>query len=537
MSRRQNIHCTSAPLLCRRGGRGGVTFLLSALVLFTLFCGCSSGDDEIIPTPSVVPTNQYLQLNIVVSTGSGITRGVPAGGENGDGREAGFERENAVTGITLMLYEDAAGINTSADTKLAFVRYYPVTYVSRETQGNTYSGKTDEAVYTTGSQPLSGTGLDLSKVYHAIIVANANMVGTFTTDSKVKDARDYQMTHLYTGSGLDADAERFVMSSETDYTINFPATSPDASNTYHFDGIRIERMAARIDFSTQYDYYTDPGTWTSQSYGAVYSTTDKSSNSYAYPGYVYPVYKSTDVDGKPSSNDRFVVTAVVPFNVSLTNTGCKEFLIKRTDDASDCYLADESTTNWVIDPQRAGKTSSTEHPSYLDYNLTTLTTTLSAADPHAAMAALANYKTMASYQTSSAKYSLTVSGSNTADNMIVAYPKENTLLPATPLYYYATGLAIEGYYYANDDATATPTRYVYVGYLRHQGESTSAYPIIEAGSLDKSAVSSPSIAMNFGVVRNNIYRVNISKINEKGEMELKIKVKKWDTFIHDLIYM
>ena len=32
------------------------------------------------------------------------------GGEKGDGREAGFEEENAVTGITVILYKDAAGI-------------------------------------------------------------------------------------------------------------------------------------------------------------------------------------------------------------------------------------------------------------------------------------------------------------------------------------------------------------------------------------------------------------------------------------------
>jgi hypothetical protein len=44
-------------------------------------------------------------------------------------------------------------------------------------------------------------------------------------------------------------------------------------------------------------------------------------------------------------------------------------------------------------------------------------------------------------------------------------------------------------------------------------------------------------AMKFGIVRNNIYRVSIGRIDEKGTLELKIKVKKWDPFIHDFIYM
>ncbi len=135
----------------------------------------------------------------------------------------------------------------------------------------------------------------------------------------------------------------------------------------------------------------------------------------------------------------------------------------------------------------------TSHPTYFDYNLTTLEGTLSAADPKAAMVALGNYKTTASFQTSAAKYALTVSG-GTADNMIIAYPKESTLLTASPLYYYATGLAIEGYYYAGDDASKTPTRYVYVGYMRHQGESSASYPALEAGSLDKTQRTHPDVS-------------------------------------------
>ena len=44
-------------------------------------------------------------------------------------------------------------------------------------------------------------------------------------------------------------------------------------------------------------------------------------------------------------------------------------------------------------------------------------------------------------------------------------------------------------------------------------------------------------AMKYGIVRNNIYRICINSIDSKGSMELKIKVKKWDTFTHSWIYM
>jgi hypothetical protein len=81
---------------------------------------------------------------------------------------------------------------------------------------------------------------------------------------------------------------------------------------------------------------------------------------------------------------------------------------------------------------------------------------------------------------------------------------------------------------------------VYYGYLRHRGESSGIYTAFEASDLSKTETinsfgSRP--AMNYGVVRNNIYRVSIDRITEKGTMELSIKVKKWDPFIHDFIYM
>jgi hypothetical protein len=47
--------------------------------------------------------------------------------------------------------------------------------------------------------------------------------------------------------------------------------------------------------------------------------------------------------------------------------------------------------------------------------------------------------------------------------------------------------------------------------------------------------------MNFGIVRNNIYRVSIESIapetDETPTVTLDIKVKKWDLFTHAPIYM
>lgn len=496
-----------------------IRYMVVASLLLPLAYACSSddqaGDDM---AKSQLPTsNQYINLNIVVSSGSEGTMRGPAGGEDGDGREAGSERENLVTGVTIMLYEDGAGINTAAETTLAFCKYYPVSLVSRETAGTPYATKEDEAVYTTGDQPLVGSGLDMSKEYHAIVVANQNMASTFTTASKVKDVRDYVTTHVYSGSGLGADASHFVMSLETDYTVNFasPSSKTTVGNktTYHFDNIRIERLAARVDF------------WTKT---ATYGEKDASSNNYRAPGYVYPVWKTSDTT-TPTSTDKFVLTAVTPFNLYNSN----EYLFKRTNDAAP-YLAVELKTNYVIDPNTASKTTSS--PTYYDNTLSYL---VGIDETNLTLSAATGYfqATKNLYVSTTQKAGFT--GDDSKDNFILCYPRENTLSTSSPLYYYATGVAIEGDYYpAGSAADLTKAKhFIYYGYLRHQGEGTGPYTIKMRTDLSTTETYPSTTPMNFGVVRNNIYRLSIDKITEKGELELKIMVKKWDTFTHSWIYM
>ena len=90
----------------------------------------------------------------------------------------------------------------------------------------------------------------------------------------------------------------------------------------------------------------------------------------------------------------------------------------------------------------------------------------------------------------------------------------------------------------NDDGSNTfQKRKTYYGYLRHQGENTSSSTYSAYEWDDLPTASSGNVPMNFSVVRNNIYRISIDKITEDNTMEMKIKVKKWDKFTHEVIYM
>ena len=473
--------------------------------------------------------DSYINLTIAVSNGNSRgTRAVPTGGEDGDGREAGFERENAVTGITLILYK-GAGINGAVTQTLDLVRYFPVTRDgSPATQGTSYTaGSGDgshssqiEAKYTTGPQLIGKYGvskLDFTSEYHALVIANYDLTAGLTEGtSTLADVRDRVLTKVYSGDAKNpaSSAVNFIMSSEEDNTLKFSTATKteDASGdvTYDFDGqpLIIERMAARIDF------------WAANSNG--YKDT------YSTPGYEYNVTGVTD---------KFVVTGIMPFNLADGSaTFGNEYVFKRIAenatklaDASKPvnYLAPETVSSYVVDPKTYDKTGTDllENP-------------LGDATGVYQMITANTLKASPYYHSIKDMHGVALASSTISEkeNVIVCYPMENTLLPGSKLYYYATGVVVVGDYYVG--GTGTPTTYYYLSYLRHQGDKDT-YDVQPhtSSALSASETMGSTTAMNYGVVRNNIYRISINSIDSKGTLELSIKVKEWDPYIHEFIYM
>ena len=456
--------------------------LLASLLAVMLLSACVSREDE--ETFEETAENhliKYINLSITVSTGNYATHRAPAGGENGDGREAGFERENVVNGITLILYKGSDSGLDDASAKVDYIAYFVTTLSSPE-----------EAVYTTGNQRLEDGAINTGDIYHAIVIANRNMTSQFPKGTPISAVRDYPFgASLYSGDAKKPnECNNFVMTSENDVTINFGTITPTTVGTSGLlytvnTPILIERMAARIDFCTQNGHY----------------------DAY-YGGYIYNV---------TGSGDMFVLTSVTPFNLYNEN----EYLLKRVQDTWPAtittYLGDETTTKYVADPNTGNKDN---------------TNTFSYLSPLASSMSTDYQQTMTSS---------TFKDSDGKQSIVVGYAKENTLMPTSHLKKYATGLAITGHYYKKEsDGTYTDKgERTYYGYLRHQGESTSAYPAKSFAALSDDETA--SVPMNFGIVRNNIYRVSIESIapetDETHPVTLNIKVKKWDLFTHATIYM
>ena len=208
------------------------------------------------------------------------------------------------------------------------------------------------------------------------------------------------------------------------------------------------------------------------------------------------------------------------FNLNMGTTG-KEYLFKRTNDTTNPYLADETITNWVTDPYTSGKNAAS-HP---DWMVSTLTSVVSN---------LAN-----TYNITMASQQANLLSIGNKDDIIIAYPRENTLRPNgdSPLYYYATGLAFEGYYYRKGSGTGEHR--VYYHFIRHQGEQNDAYDAWTSDNIDnaKTTYCPTTTAMNFGIVRNNIYRISVNQVTDGGLLQLRIAVHDWRNVEHPIIYI
>ena len=85
-----------------------ITLSLLALLLVMSFASCASDTTSDLPLPSK-DMKAYLQVKVTVE-GSGDTRASraatgPQGGEDGDGREPGINKENDVNSLTVLLYK------------------------------------------------------------------------------------------------------------------------------------------------------------------------------------------------------------------------------------------------------------------------------------------------------------------------------------------------------------------------------------------------------------------------------------------------
>lgn len=314
------------------------------------FASCASDTTSDLPLPSK-DMKAYLQVKVTVE-GSGDTRASraatgPQGGEDGDGREPGINKENDVNSLAVLLYESEK--NDLSDDNAIIDHVYTFTNLRKEKTPTSGS----DATYTTVPKEIDAA--IVGKKYHVIVIANADDMTSRCKGKKISEVRDLQMSKVCTRDADITKFSNFIMSSKKDAKIDF--TKEGSETDPYLVSVDIERLAARIDIIPNADY----------------DETGK--------GYYYNVMDGTNVVGG------FKLESVTPTKVMTSG----EYLIKRV--SSDAAVsavtyfglenmdaATKASTNYVVCPWTKARTgltlSKAEGPASL-YNVQKVASTKS----------------------------------------------------------------------------------------------------------------------------------------------------------------
>ena len=315
------------------------------------FASCASDTTSDSPMPNK-DMKTYLQVRVTVD-GSGDTRASraatePQGGEDGDGREPGINKENEVNSLTVLLYKSDKADLSQDDAKIDYVYTFTGLTASTPSSGS-------NVTYTTNPREIDP--IIVGKDYRVLVIANAGDMTSSCKGKKISEIRDMQMDKVCTRIDDIAKFSDFVMSSKKDAKIDFSGASGSGTEANpYLVNVDIERLAARIDIIPN----------------ATYDDTGK--------GYYYNVMDGTNVIGG------FKLESVTPTKVMRSG----EYLIKRVSPnaavSAVTYFGLETkdaankATNYVVCPwtkDRTGLTlSNAEGPTSL-YNVQEVASTKS----------------------------------------------------------------------------------------------------------------------------------------------------------------
>lgn len=432
----------------------------------------------------------YLQLTLYTQTRTGHNSRGPQGDEDGDGRLGAFKSEYEARNATILLYSDAAGINGDASTTIDYALYAPtLTQTTPTSPTSPVAYKTDVLHY---SRPLK------PGIYHVIVIVNAGD-RTDLEGKTLGEVRNERMgdPYLLSDPNDPTSAHTFLMSNEKDATIDL--TGPGGVENVKTVKVDVERLAARIDFSPGVSYETT-------GYYGGKMLKDTVINGTKYPVcYEYQVLQEGTTDW---NYDLFYLTSVQPINLWKNKT----YLIKRVSDIKWAdenhliYLGDETTnalgeaSRYVLSPyffqRNAANAKTFRNNSYTD-------------------------GTASAPKVIDPDYALIDPDDAKLKYYILTYARENTISYNAPVASYATALRLKGIYKKKTGTdTYTYTEKTYTYYIRHA---------------DPNNTNAEAVPMKYGIVRNNVYRISINRVNSLGVMV--IETKDWITKELPPIYM
>ena len=365
-------------------------------ILFSLFLaflpGCELIHDDL---PATRADGEPVYIRLQISTGGEMsaTRSNPTGGEDGDEREPGTDAENAVSNVTLFLYDADVDI-TSADADLTNTTIDKIIYFNNISEIANNESPTIEKKYTTETQEITGLS---EPSYNVLAIANIDLREQNFANLQV--LLDYKLENTALWSSANTS---FVMSSEETAVLPengsptiYASTEMDPATTT----ITIERLAAKVDYKVnQASFTTDDGS-TVKILGAqlvndfkkgeylfkrVHATNVDATSGWSYLGDELPVNPSGDatnwvVDAYDTKTKQtsdynnpyfsFVPSVDFPANASTTDFVLLGYTMENTNDVSSDELG-KYATGVVFKAQYTPKDFATEGSDFYYLNNT-----------------------------------------------------------------------------------------------------------------------------------------------------------------------
>lgn len=236
--------------------RNALTYLLLPFLLALLVTACK--DDTLPASPAEEEeAGSGVYVSVVVNTGGSNASRVPTPGEGGDGPQAGTVEESTVHDLNVFFFQgdvdestgERLGINSP---NAAIIPVHSLYFSSEDlhSMGPDASNNYD-AVYSV-TKEVSEFGLNLGETYDVLVIANAGDLRNNEELKTLSGLRDYQVSETITNDGY------FLMSSESesDASIEIKANTPATAEPV---SVNIERMTARVDYKIAQSYITDSG--------------------------------------------------------------------------------------------------------------------------------------------------------------------------------------------------------------------------------------------------------------------------------------
>lgn len=411
--------------------KGNRIYGIIALLLLSLgACSLIHDDMEELGYREDGSAYAYVSLTIHTGTAGNVTRANPTGGETGDGYEDGQTYENAVSNLTLFFYPATLG---DGGVNRDNVNFTAKVFINNIVELQNDPQQPIDRTYEVG--PVKVNGLKMNQQYHVLAVANAGKdFGSDITDLNKLRGKTISSVYTYDPDATDPQDvySNFVMASEGDENPVLEISYENSETNPAETTINLERLVARVDYKT------------------IDNNVYQLSSSLITPG-LNPAQSSQTQDVTASITRAFLV------NTYNQDTYVLKRVAEGSTDGPITYLGDETTGNYVIDPNTSAKT--------LD-DVSTNATWYGHYFPNL------NDGNSEEWENWLIEGDEVIDPDNTQEAWLrLGYPKENTSSVDAQGKYYSTGVVFEASYKGIDGVAEGSTFFRYKGMI---------YPTLEA---------------------------------------------------------